>query len=245
MIFYFSGTGNSRFAAENLQDSELINIGEANKKKEFLYTVSEGEAVGIVCPVYYTGLPKPVLDFIRKLELTGPREYVYAVFTHGGGPGGAGAMLQKELAKKGIVLNGCFDVEMTSNYIMFKDLRSDERLRADLARGRETLKCVAKSVEAREKNVPAWSKFDGFLTSCMMFLCDKNMPAKKFYADEGCTGCGMCQKNCPAGIIEMDGGKPKWTADECVRCMSCLSCAHVQYGNATGGRRRYLFDRYK
>ena len=49
----------------------------------------QGEAVGLVCPVYYSGIPRIMLEFIRHVKLKGDYEYIYLVLTHGGGPGGA------------------------------------------------------------------------------------------------------------------------------------------------------------
>ena len=243
MIFYFSGTGNSKYVAECLEDELVINIADANKAGNYEYSVNEDGKVGFVFPVYYSGLPKPVLDFVRNLKLVGEADYIYAVLTHGGGPGGAGTMLEKQLKKKGLSLQACFDVKMPSNYIMFGDLIPDEEIEERLKNAPALIAPVKEAIDKKEHKLPDWSKMDRFLTSCMMFLCDKNMSAKKFYADEGCIGCGKCARNCPAGIIEMVDGKPMWTDNKCVRCMSCLSCEHVQYGKATTTRRRYMFHK--
>ena len=66
MIYYFSGEGNSRFAAKRL----------SSKTKESLRFIPlenpatqkpEGESIGIVFPIYSWGLPVPVVDFINLL----------------------------------------------------------------------------------------------------------------------------------------------------------------------------------
>lgn len=239
MIFYFSGTGNSKYVAASMTDKELVSIGDANKNREYKYDIKEDEAVGFVFPVYYEGVPKPVLEFVRNMELNGSIAYLYCILTHGGGPGGAGTMLRQELSKKGLTLDACFDVIMPSNYIMFSDLKPDGILQERLHNAPRLVADIKASVDNRERSLPSWTKLDEVLTASMTFLCEKDMPVKKFYADGKCTGCGMCAKECPAGLIQMENGRPKWTEDKCVRCMSCLKCAHVQYGRATKNRRRY------
>ncbi|MDO5155947.1 MAG: EFR1 family ferrodoxin [Eubacteriales bacterium] len=244
MIFYFSGTGNSKYVAHCMRDEHKIDISDAMKKQEYVYEVLEGESVGFVMPVYYSGIPKTVLEFIRKLSLNGHIEYLYNIFTHGGGPGGAGTMLKKELEKKGYPLHACFDIEMTSNYIMFSDLRPDERVFAEIKASKSLIEKVKTQVDRKEHMLPKWTFIDGILTSSMKFLCDKYMSVKKFHADEGCTGCGMCAKNCPSSLIKMVDGKPQWMEDKCVRCMACIKCPHVQFNNQSSKRRRYSFEKY-
>lgn len=239
MIFYFSGTGNSKYVASCMSDKNLINIGEANKKKEYKYEVGGDESVGFIFPVYYEGVPKPVLEFVRSMELSIEPTYVYCILTHGGGPGGTGTMLVKELSARNLTLHACFDVIMPSNYIMFSDLKPEKVLKERLENAPKLVEKIKTSVDNREHILPNWTALDKLLTASMTFLCEKDMPVKKFYADGKCTGCGMCAKECPAGLIQMKNGRPEWTENKCVRCMSCLKCPHVQYGRGTKNRRRY------
>ena len=56
MIFYFSATGNSKYAAQKLQEAfggEMINIAEAVRKERFLYGTAQDEKVFFVLPVYF------------------------------------------------------------------------------------------------------------------------------------------------------------------------------------------------
>ncbi len=104
---------------------------------------------------------------------------------------------------------------------------------------------IKKLVDKKDRTIPKWSGIDVFLTAAMKPLCDKYMSAKKFYADEGCTGCGACAAKCPSSLIKMVDSKPQWTENKCVRCMGCLQCEHVQYGSAMKNRRRYGFEKYR
>ena len=53
MIFYFTGTGNSRWAATEtarLQNEKLIFIPDAIDKEQYTYTLGEEEKIGFVFP---------------------------------------------------------------------------------------------------------------------------------------------------------------------------------------------------
>ena len=67
MIFYFSGTGNSKWVAEELAaklNDNIIFIPKAKKE----YKLSENEKIGFVFPIYAWSAPKCVFDFIQQVH---------------------------------------------------------------------------------------------------------------------------------------------------------------------------------
>ena len=63
MIFYFSGTGNSRWVANELAhklEDKLVSISEVFASGQYEYSLAEGESVGFVFPTYSCG-PAPVM----------------------------------------------------------------------------------------------------------------------------------------------------------------------------------------
>ncbi len=73
------------------------------------------------------------------------------------------------------------------------------------------------------------------------FLKEVNTMDEKYYSDEKCNGCGICQKICPVDNIKLVNEKPEWQH----KCQFCLACLHycpqeaIQYGKNTLGRERY------
>jgi ferredoxin/flavodoxin len=92
-IYYFSGSGNSLVVARALAqrlEARLISIASV-MSGDIVHP--EADVIGIVFPVYFAtngngGVPLIVERFLGKLEGIGPK-YVFAVCTHGGGPGSA------------------------------------------------------------------------------------------------------------------------------------------------------------
>ena len=58
MIFYFSATGNSKYAAGRIAAStedRLISLKDAVRGRSYRYDVSREERIGFVFPVYFWG----------------------------------------------------------------------------------------------------------------------------------------------------------------------------------------------
>jgi len=96
MIFYFTGTGNSQYVAQSLakEGERLISIVECLRNDKYDFDTLGFEPVGIVCPVYFGGLPMAVIQFLEKLELSEKPAYLYGVLTYGGFAAGAGNMMK-------------------------------------------------------------------------------------------------------------------------------------------------------
>ena len=43
-----------------------------------------------------------------------------------------------------------------------------------------------------------------------------------FYYDEKCTGCGICERVCLAGKVQMVDDRPVW--QEAISCHGCFAC---------------------
>ena len=73
MIFYFTGTGNSLYAARKLADEgeQIVSIVEALRSKAFHYTLSEGEKLGFVFPVYFYRCPVSAIQYGKKTASRG------------------------------------------------------------------------------------------------------------------------------------------------------------------------------
>ena len=125
MIFYFSATGNSKYAAERIAaatDDRLVFLRDAIRSRSYQYDVSHETRIGFVVPTYFQGLPSILTFFLNKLRLTGyADQYAYVVLTCGESTGDAAGQMAKMLRSKGVTLSAQFGIPMVDNYIpMFK-----------------------------------------------------------------------------------------------------------------------------
>lgn len=103
MILYFSGTGNSRYAALRLGEltGELVNsINQCLKEGAAIGLHSKNHYV-VVSPVYAWRLPRVVERFIRQASFSG-NTGIYFVLTCGDDVGNAAKYARRLCAKKGL-----------------------------------------------------------------------------------------------------------------------------------------------
>ena len=236
VVFWFSGTGNSLYAAKRISEAvggvPLVRITDASPDEPAGGT---GAKVGFVFPSYYGNLPRAVRAFAEKVRIE-PGSYVFTVVTMGGMGQGSVWALDSLLKKRGITLNYGRCVLMNGNYIVNYDpagavskvsnpVKIDSKIdacAADIAAGKHSVKKIPFIASNLYKNIEALDA--GFITG------------------EKCTGCGQCEKLCPVRNIRVENGRPRWL-HHCEHCVSCINLCPVKaidYGEQTKTRGRYI-----
>lgn len=211
---------------------------------KFRYTLKDGETIGFVYPVYAWAPPRMVLNFIEKLSFDNYKDnYVFSVATCGENIGNTMKVLGNSLRKRNLNLNSGFSVVMPNNYIIMGDVDSKDTEEKKLLLAEETLKNINLIIEERKSNVFQVVKgfMPGVLSGIINPLFNKSTnDTKKFYVDDRCIGCGICERVCNSNTIKVEG-KPKW-GRECTQCLACIHLCPVkaiQYGKGTEKKGRY------
>ncbi len=246
IIYYFTGTGNSLAAAkkiaERLEDCDLVPI--ASQRTTDTDIVPQSDRVGIICPVYFAGLPLMVAEFAGRLDLSRSK-YTFSVVTFGGS-GGSSALRQLEgiLRKRpGRGLDAGFMVKMPGNYILMYESPSGTRREQILTAADAQLARIAGTVKDCKKTGLPYSPFAQVMHALAYphFSSHVHERDREFSVSDDCTSCGTCRSVCPAGNIELIDGKPVWKH----HCELCCACIHlcpagaIQAGKKTLRRARY------
>ena len=247
ILYYFTGTGNSLAVAEGLcrrlLDCELVPIASAVKVQGSI--APEADRVGIIAPVYFSGLPSLVANFSRRLDLS-KVPYTFAVMTLGGSGGAAARhQLDRILAegpgKRG--LDAGFTVKMPGNYLMMYSAAKQPRIAKILAESERRVEEIASMVEHGVRKRPSLPLFGSLIHRMIYprFIAGVHDADRKFTVDDRCTSCGRCVEVCPVENIRLDAGRPAWL-HHCEQCMACIqNCPTeaIQAGKKTEKRRRY------
>lgn len=238
MIWYFSGTGNSRWVAEEL-------ARRTDDRAQDLTKVSgmpsvEGKVLGLVFPIHAWSVPSVVIDFLKKLS--GRPAYAYAICTCGEDAGQAMDQLKERFA-----LDSVWSVSLPSNYIIGADLEPEEMIRRKFTAANAQLDQLAAMITARQSVTDVSRGTYPRLKTSLIGRAFKagGVLTRPFTVSDACIGCRLCAENCPAGAITMVQDRPEWTKGSCYMCTACLNRCPTQainYGKRTQSHRRYRIE---
>jgi len=243
-IYYFSGTGNSlhmtKCLKEKLSECELVPIAGLIKQISIKAT---SDKVGFIFPVYNWALPKIVYDFIEKIDLSNTK-YIFALATKGG-PGRQYVIqcMNKLLKLKNKQLDAAFLIKVFSANIMgsYNPLHPKEKQKRRIRNAELKLEKIVEIVSNNKKGKGKKFSIFPMKGSHKSAMKKTNNMDEKYYSDEKCNGCGICQQICSVDNIKLVNEKPEWQH----RCQTCLACLHycpqkaIQYGKHTLDRERY------
>ena len=256
MIYYFSGTGNSRYVAEQLSLQTLEEIRMITEVDAALERLS-GDSVGFVFPVYSWGVPPIMIDFIDRLpdsfwtEVKVSQLPLWCVMTCGDEVALAPEMLMKLLKSKGVELESIWSVIMPNNYVLLPGFDVDSRdvERRKLQEAPARIKEISKGINQHSRTVDVTRGSMAWMKTKLVYPLFKKWGIfpKKWKSTDACVGCGICARACPLGNVNMQDRRPTWGCD----CCSCLACYHscprhaVAYGDATEKKGQYYFTSNK
>ena len=253
MIFYFSGTGNTRWAAEELakKTGEQLLFIPDELRGDCTYELQEGERLGFCFPVHGWQPPHIVRDFIRKASFNVKDDtFIFALATCGDNIGRTMELLNQDLGEKGLETSSVYSLIMPETYVCLPFMYTDtpEKEREKIMRAKGDIYVIGEEIINRREGITRTTR--GAIPWTYTHVIGAYFNAQmitdeKFTVDaDACIHCGQCQKACPTGNVKLKGGLPTWQHDYCTCCMACYHhCPKhaINYGNITRKRGQYFF----
>lgn len=238
LIYYFSGTGNSKNVATWLSDTAqehqinitLINIAHIDRKS--ITASSEDTLIIFISPIHGFNYPPIMLNFI--LHFPKGKNKIVLMNTRAGmlihkwvTPGLTGAAFYFSamiLLLKGYIIKGIFPVDLPSNWISFHPGLNERTVIFIHQKMKTKVFNFAQRIFSGRSDFRSLKEAvqDIFISpiSMLYYFIGRFFLAKTFYASSSCDNCNVCLKNCPVKAIIVVDKRPFWT----YKCESCMKC---------------------
>lgn len=251
MIFYFSGTGNSQWAAKTLAletDDTLVSIPEVING-DCSFTLKEDEHIGFIFPIHGWRIPRIVKEFIKKISLKSEgdetlpaKHYCFCLVTAGDTIGKAMERFQDLLLTSAVgeslSLEAVGSIIMPESYVGLPgmDVDTKEKETEKKTAASERLKSFAAAIQQRfstDKGNPwGWKQLKrgpipSFFSGPVGAFFERFLITDKpfFVESSRCVKCGICANVCPVDDIKGGlGYEPEWQNNG--KCLTCFSCYH-------------------
>lgn len=226
-ILCFSGSGNSYWVASQLatqlDDATVLMIPSLMEAD----SIELGQRVGIVYPAYKFFPPNLATFFVETVlseqNLDGVA-YLFQVCTYNRACSWALSAMERTLNEAGLALSYTGRVKMANTYVPLFKTPSDERIDRYYTEAAKQIAQMARDIEEGAIKLAPRAPFARLATRRLMKPIHRSLMdgAAAFAVTDACNACGLCQRICPSGNIEIRGGKPLWDRV----CSGCLACYH-------------------
>ena len=242
MILYFSATGNCKYVAGRLASAlgqEALSMLDCIQRGEYSFA---DDAIGIISPTYFWGLPSLVKEFLQKAAFRA--DYLYFISTYGTTPGASDSIAHRAI--RGKTIDAFYSVRMPDTWTPVFDLSTPEKVAAFTKTTEAEIDEAICKISKSHKNRHMSPRTPAFLAEWIAQpLYNGTMRrTAHFRVEDSCVGCGLCAKKCPVQAIEMREKRPTWVQEKCTLCLGCLHrCPRfsIQYGKNTRRHGQYTY----
>lgn len=234
ILYYFSGTGNTKWIGDKFKDSfsknrievDLVNIESVEE-----FEIDNYDFMILGTSIYAELEPKIVDDFIDKLPINKNNMRGILYSTQAAKTASAVSILKSKLEKKGykVVAEGMF--QMSNNYYFGVGKKTEEYTFNIIKEN--AIKQVNNVVKTfmNNKDIKVhlnYLRIAGAKVSSKIYRRLLPKMSKNFTSTEECIKCGLCLRNCPKGNITFENSVAVFHS----KCMLCMRCIHICPVNA-------------
>ena len=225
---YFSGTGNSRYAAELFcreydKEAKVFSIEDGGVSA----AVDDTDLIVFAYPVQYSTVPKILREFVSDNKGLWNNKKVFVIATMGLFSGDGSGILGRLLESYGAEVIGGLHLKMPDS------IADEKALKRPLDKNKELVKQAEQKIKGAVRQLkeghptlegigPLY-RLAGFWGQRAYFGHKTGEYSSKLKIDEEkCVGCGMCEKLCPMNNITVVERKAV-SGDRCTMCYRCIN----------------------
>lgn len=239
IIYYFSGTGTTEkvtallkkeflkeeYQVDVLRMEDILKSHQAIRPEEY-------DLIGIGCQVIGYGVPSIVHKFIKQFPKSNHQKVF--IFRTAGGVApvnfNASKPIIRKLNRKGYEVFHEQIFSIASNWIVKYD---DEVVRQLYHATSRKVGIMCREIIEGKERILHTKLLLRIKMNIIMFIAPGllMLVGKDLRANQSCTHCGLCIRNCPAGNISEKNGKInfKLSCNGCLRCIYACPKSAIHY----------------
>jgi len=246
MIIYFSATGNNKYIATRISkqtNDSIQSMIQLVKDDDYIINLEEDETLGIITPTYFWGLPSYVEEYLSNITINANgNNYIYHISSYGTSTGYSSGYVREYLQDINIKLNASYSVKMADTWTPSFDLSSQEKIDKFNQTTEDEIDAIIEHIQSHDDGDYSKNKKNKILSNIAQIFYDRQRKTSHLHVLDTCTGCGLCEKNCPISAIKLNDEKIEWIYERCVMCLRCLHLCpqfSIQYDNRTNSHGQY------
>ena len=225
-IFYFSGTGNSKYIAQLFAKEMAAACYSIEDPLDFGQILAHEEQIAVCYPIYGSRLPKPMRDWTKtnSQALKGKKLVIFCTqwLFSGDGARAFTDLLPPNHTK--VIYAQHFFMPNNINNLFFLPVAGEKSIAKYQKRAQAKMKQVCAHIQAgkvRRQGFHPISRALGLVQGASFPKIEKRA-AHKVWLGQNCNACQLCLHICPVENFKCLDGKIS-TNNNCALCYRCIN----------------------
>jgi ferredoxin len=225
-MFYFSGTGNSKYIAELFSDIMSVACHSIEEDIDFKELIDTDDTIGFCYPIYFSRVPRIMREFVfrHRVSLKNKKLIIFCTqqILSGDGTRAFEALLPHKYT----------EVMYTEHFFMPSNIwpvaTNSAKIKRCFDQSKYKMEAVCGDIKAgivKKRGFGTISRALGLIQAPLLMPFEKKANNMVKVAS-GCTQCQLCVSICPMKNLVYENGKIKHKHD-CTMCFRCVNkCPH-------------------
>jgi ferredoxin len=225
-MFYFSGTGNSKYIAELFNKDINAKCYSIEEQLDFVQLITLEEVIGFCYPIYGSRVPRIMREFaIKYMEFLKNKKIIIfctqLIFS------GDGARAFVDIfPRKHFEVIYADHILMPNNVcnLFFLPIENEKKIKKYIVKAEKKIKNICININnnvIKKRGFNIFSRILGLPQGMFMPIIEKKS-LNKVWIDNDCSKCGLCINICPMKNLEFINGNITHKSN-CTICYRCIN----------------------
>ena len=226
VMFYFSGTGNSKYVAELFAGEMGAKCHSIEESIDFETLIDTNEVIAFSYPVYMSRVPRIMRKFVERHKSRFKNKKIIIFCTQlllsGDGARAFAAMFPKDYIN--LIYAEHFFMPNNVSNVFILPMTSEKKVERCLVTARRKMQSVCNDIRngrIKKRGFNVFSRGLGLIQGVFLSAVEKK--ANNYVGiTSDCTNCRLCVSSCPTGNLIYENGRITHKHD-CTMCYRCIN----------------------